>query len=70
VFLNAVKDIPQVATRIGSLIVLKVVVNGETQVITTVLTTEQLITIEKKPALMRRPNDLLFLISSDESQLD
>ncbi len=70
VFLNSVKDIPQAATRIGSLIVLKIQVNGQAQVITTVLTTEQLITVEKDPALMARPDDLLSLITSDKSKMN
>lgn len=66
-FLNSVKDIPQAATRIGSLIVLKVQVNGEPQVITTVLTTEQLLVVESNPLLMTKPEELLSLITNEAS---
>lgn len=69
-FLNSVKDIPQAATRIGSLIVLKVLVNDVPQVISTVLTTEQLIAIEKQPVLMSKPGDLLSLINNDRDKLN
>jgi len=69
-FLNSVKDVPQAATRIGSLIILKIRVDGEPQVITTVLTTEQLIVIEKDPVLMTRPEDVLALITSNKKSLN
>ena len=69
-FLNSVKDVPQAATRIGSLIILKIRIDGEPQVITTVLTTEQLIVIERQPSLMTRPDDLLSIITGDRDRLN
>ena len=68
--LNSVKDIPQTAARMGSLIVLKVNIDGMPQVITTVLSTEQLIMIEKDPSLMTKPEEVLSIITSDKKTLN
>lgn len=57
--MNAIKDIPETAARIGSLIIIKLEINGRPQVITNVLTTEQLILVEKNPELMNKPAVLL-----------
>lgn len=64
-FINSVKDIPEAATRIGSLIVIKAQINGETKIASTVLSTEQLIRVEKNPNIMMKPNELFNLITED-----
>ena len=54
-YLNSVKDIPEVAARFGSLIMIKLEINGRPQIITSALTTEQLIMLEKNLELMNEP---------------
>jgi type I restriction enzyme, R subunit len=58
-FLNATKDIPNVASIFGSLVVVKATIEGVPQLMTRVLTTEQVIELERSPELMNRPVDLL-----------
>jgi len=69
-YLNSVKDIPQTAARIGSLVIIKILVDGQPQVISTVLTTEQLLVVEDNPTLMSNPEELLSLITSDKKLIN
>jgi type I restriction enzyme, R subunit len=65
-FLNAVKDIPNVASIFGSLIVVKVTIDGVPQLVTRVLTTNQVLELEQNPALMNRPFDLLNKLNENK----
>nr|WP_316348351.1 DEAD/DEAH box helicase family protein [Desulfuromonas acetoxidans] len=67
-FLNSVRDIPQIAVRMGSLVIIKVVIDGVPQAVATVLTTDQLIVVERDPAIMHRPEELLKKVCSDKSK--
>lgn len=64
-FLNSVKEIPNVAVIMGSLIVAKATVNGVPQLAIQSLTTEQVILIEKNPELKNNPLELLQLINGN-----
>ncbi|WP_206618024.1 type I restriction endonuclease subunit R [Hahella sp. KA22] len=57
--INSLKDISQAATLIGSLVIIKLTINGESQVISQLLTTEQLLVLEKNPTLLNQPAKLL-----------
>ncbi len=65
-FINSVKDIPEAATRIGSLIIVKAIINGTTKIASTVLSTEQLIKLEKNPLLLTQPGEILMLINREQ----
>ncbi len=58
-FLIATKEIPNIASIFGSLVVVKANVNGVPQLVTRVLTTEQVIALEKNNYLMNNPLELL-----------
>ena len=62
VLLNANKDIPEFVIRVGSLIVIKALINGVPCVHCTVLTIEQLLVIEKNPILLAKPQEALSAI--------
>ncbi len=70
-YLEAVKDIPNVAAQFGSLVVIKLTTNDLEQVFTYVLTTEQLLYLEKNPQLLNQPNSLLVKLneSVESSQI-
>lgn len=58
--LTAVKDVPFFATKMGSLVIVKITnQNGKEQVITRLLTTEETIYYDKNPALLNNPIELL-----------
>lgn len=59
VFLNSVKEIPNVTSRFGSLVVIKITQGGEKEVVTKVLTMEQVIALDKNAKLMKSPVELL-----------
>ncbi len=63
-FLTSVKEIPNAASRFGSLVVVKVTTNGEPQVLSGVLTTDQLIALEKNNNLLYNPTELYQRLSS------
>ncbi|WP_412972819.1 hypothetical protein [Glaciecola sp. MF2-115] len=54
----------------SSLVILKIRVDGKSQVITTVLTTEQMIVLEKEPVLMTRSEDILSLVTSNNKNFN
>jgi hypothetical protein len=62
-YITAIKDIPEAATLLGSLLIVKVTVDGTPRIYSTVLTTEQLLKVEKSPVLMSNPKDLLPYIT-------
>ena len=64
-FLNSVKEIPNVAVIMGSLIVAKATVNDVPQLAIQSLTTEQVILIEKNPVLKNNPLELLRIINNE-----
>jgi len=63
-FLNSVKEIPNVAVVMGSLIIAKVTVDNTPQLAIQSLTTEQVILIEKNPELKNNPIELLRIINN------
>jgi hypothetical protein len=63
-FLNSVKEIPNVAVVMDSLIVAKATVNGIPQLVVHKMTTEQVIIVEKNPELKKNPLELLRLINN------
>lgn len=64
--LSANKDIPEFVIRVGSLIVIKALINGVPCVHCTVLTIEQLLIVEKNPLLLAKPQEALSAIVSSE----
>lgn len=68
-FLNSVKDIPEIAARFGSLILVKVTIDGVPKAWTYVLTTNQLIEVEKHPELMNHPHELLSRLNGGSGRL-
>ncbi len=66
-FLNSIKEIPNVAVIMDSLIIAKATVEGVPQLVVHKMTTEQLIEIEKYPALKNNPLELLKLINNNET---
>jgi len=58
-FLSSVKDVPNVAAQFGSLVVIKLAIDGSPQVETYVLTTEQLLYLEKNPQVLNQPHKLM-----------
>jgi len=63
-FLNSVKEIPNVAVVMGSLIIAKATINNVPQLAIQNLTTEQVILIEKNPELKNNPIELLRIINN------
>ena len=57
--LNAVKDIPFFATKMGSLIIVKYTNDGTSHVISKLLTTDETIYIDQHPELLNNPIELL-----------
>ncbi len=66
-FLNSVKEIPNVAVVMDSLIVAKATVDGVPQLVVHKMTTEQLIVVEKNPELKNNPLELLGLINNADN---
>jgi hypothetical protein len=64
-FLNSVKEIPNVAVVMDSLIVAKATVDGIPQLIVHKMTTEQVIEVERNPELKNNPLELLRLINNN-----
>lgn len=64
-FLNSVKDVPNVATIMGSLVVIKATVNGVPQLLIRNLTIEQTIQLGKNPSLMNNPLELLNRLNNN-----
>ena len=64
-YLNSIKEVPNAVSLFGSLVVIKVTVNGIPQVFTKVLPIEQLIELEKDNLLMNQPLELLNLLNKD-----
>ncbi len=62
-FLNSVREIPNVAVVMGSLIIAKVTVDNTPQLAIQSLTTEQVILLEKNPELKNNPLELLRLLN-------
>lgn len=67
-FLNSVKEIPNVAVVMGSLIIAKVTVDNTPQLAIQSLTTDQVILLEKNPELKNNPLELLQLINGGNSK--
>ena len=67
-FLNSVKEIPNVAVVMGSLIVAKATVNDVPQLVIQSLTTEQVILIEKNPELKNNPLELLRILNNGRNK--
>jgi hypothetical protein len=63
-FLNSVKEIPNVAVVMDSLIVIKATVDGVPQLVVHKMTTEQVIAVERNPALKNNPLELLWHINN------
>lgn len=60
VLLTAVKEVPFFATKMGSLVIIKITdQNNNQQVITRLLTTEETIFLDQNPELMNNPFELL-----------
>jgi type I restriction enzyme R subunit len=57
-FITATKDIPDVASIFGSLVVVKTTINGTPKLITRVLNTDEVIALEKNNALRNNPLEL------------
>lgn len=71
--LTAVKDVPFFATKMGSLVIIKITdQNGKEQVITRLLTTEETIFYDQNSALLNNPIELLNSLnnSGDKKQLN
>jgi len=64
-FLNSVKDVPNVATVMGSLVIVKATVNGTPQLLIRNLTIEQTIQLEKNSSLMNNPLQLLNILNNN-----
>ncbi len=64
-FLNSVKEIPNVAVVMDSLIVAKATVEGVPQLVVHKMTTEQVIAVERNPELKNNPLELLRLINNN-----
>lgn len=64
-FLNSVKEIPNVAVVMDSLIVAKATVDGVPQLVVHKMTTEQVIAVERNPELKNNPLELLRLINNN-----
>ena len=58
-FLNSTKEIPDVASIFGSLVVVKATIDGVPRLVTRVLTTDQVISLEKNNVLMNNPLELI-----------
>lgn len=69
-FLNSVKEIPNIAARFGSLVVVKITIDGVPNAWTYVLTTNQLIEVEKHPELMNNPHELLNRLNGGSGRLN
>ena len=54
-FIKAIESIPNVASIFGSLVVVKATIDGTTQLITRVLSSNELIALEKQPELINNP---------------
>jgi len=66
--LTAVKDVPFFATKMGSLVIVKITnQNGKEQVITRLLTTEETIYYDKNPTLLNNPIELLNSLNNGEN---
>jgi len=57
--MEAVKDVPNVAMAMGSLIVVKTIIDGESKVMIRNLTMNQLIQLDKNPDLLNKPFELM-----------
>lgn len=68
-FLTAVKEVSECAAIIGSLVIIKIEVEGKSQVISFVLTTEQLMMLENEPFLMNNPKELLNNLNNKSKHL-
>lgn len=66
-FITSIKDIPNVVSIFGSLILVKATINGIPQLLTKVLTTNQLIELEKSPELMNNPAELLSSLNRNKA---
>ncbi len=64
-FLNSVKEVPNVATVMGSLVIVKATVNSTPQLLIRNLTIEQTIQLEKNPSLMNNPLQLLNILNNN-----
>ena len=65
-FITSIKDIPNVVSIFGSLILVKATINGVPQLLSKVSTTNQLIELEKSPELMNNPLELLRRLNSNK----
>jgi type I restriction enzyme R subunit len=68
-YINAVKEIPEAAAMFGSLVIIKLTVDGDSRLFTYVLTTEQLLHIENNPELMHHPEKLLVRLNDGSNAL-
>lgn len=64
-FLNSVKEIPNFAVVMDSLIVVKATVDSAPQLVVHKMTTKQVIAVEKDPGLKNNPLELLRLINNE-----
>jgi hypothetical protein len=63
-FLNSVKEVPNVATIMGSLVIIKATVNGIPQLLIRNLTIEEVIVLDRMPELKNNPLELLNKLNS------
>lgn len=63
VLMDAVKDVPNAAMDMGSLVVVKTTIDGEPKVMIRNLTMDQLIQLDKNPDLLNKPFDLLYILN-------
>jgi hypothetical protein len=67
--LTAVKDVPFFATKMGSLVIVKITdADGQQQVIVRLLTTEETIFYDKNPSLLNNPVELLNNLNQGQSR--
>lgn len=65
VFIESIKDISDVASIFGSLVVIKATIDGRIKLLTRVLSSNELIALEKQPELMNNPMLLMERLSDD-----
>jgi len=63
--MDAVKDVPNAAMAMGSLVVVKTTTDGVPRVMIRNLTMEQVIQLDKNPDLLNRPIELLNRINGN-----
>ncbi len=63
--MDAVKDAPNAAMSMGSLVIVKTTTDGVSRVMIRNLTMEQVIQLDKNPDLLNKPLELLNIINGN-----